>query len=170
MLMGCLIATKLNDNYIPIYINIFGPLFFCQAETIFMRSELMKLESFFSSIPSFSACRRSRCAGVFSATYLRGSLAPSSFPSALRQAQGSGLRFPPLISRENNGGLPPVTAKRPQSHALSISAALYCIQGESLPAFSVGACPLCCRRGMGLFERMHLSAPCALCLTPYTAI
>jgi hypothetical protein len=37
MLMGCLFATKLNDNHIPIHINIFGPLIFCQAETIFMR-------------------------------------------------------------------------------------------------------------------------------------
>jgi hypothetical protein len=32
---------------------------------------------------------------VFSATYLRGSFAPSAFPST-----GSGLRFPPKISRE----------------------------------------------------------------------
>ena len=33
----------------------------------------------------------------------------------------SGLRFPPLISREKNGGLPPVTAKRPQNHPLPIA-------------------------------------------------
>ena len=33
-----------------------------------------------------------------------------------------GLRFPPLISREKHGGLPPVTQKRSQSHASSISA------------------------------------------------
>jgi len=32
---------------------------------------------------------------VFSAIYLRGSLAPSAFPST-----GSGLRFPPLINHE----------------------------------------------------------------------
>jgi len=33
-----------------------------------------------------------------------------------------GLRFPPLISREKDGGLPPVTQKRPQGRALPRSA------------------------------------------------
>jgi len=33
--------------------------------------------------------------------------APSAFPST-----GSGLRLPPLISREKDGGLPPVTVEK----------------------------------------------------------
>jgi hypothetical protein len=44
---------------------------------------------------------------VFSAAYLRGSFAPSAFPST-----SSGLRFPPLISREKDSGLPPVTTEK----------------------------------------------------------
>ncbi len=53
-----------------------------------------------------------------------GVLPPPHSPrlARLRRAS-SGLRFPPLISREKHSGLPPVTQKRPQSHALSISAA-----------------------------------------------
>jgi hypothetical protein len=44
---------------------------------------------------------------VFSMTYLRGKLAPSAFPST-----GSGLRLPPQISHEKDGGLPPVTSEK----------------------------------------------------------
>jgi hypothetical protein len=45
---------------------------------------------------------------VFSATYLRGKLAPSAFPSRC-----SGPRLPPQISHEKNSGLPPVTSEKP---------------------------------------------------------
>ena len=44
---------------------------------------------------------------VFSTTSQRGILAPSAFPST-----DSGLRFPPLIRREKDSGLPPVTAEK----------------------------------------------------------
>ena len=44
---------------------------------------------------------------VFSTTYLRGSSTPSAFPRLHR-----GLRFPPLISGEKDGGLPPVTFEK----------------------------------------------------------
>jgi len=47
---------------------------------------------------------------VFSATYPWGSFAPDPFPST-----GSGLRLPPQISHEKNGGLPPVTSERPHA-------------------------------------------------------
>jgi len=45
---------------------------------------------------------------VFSTAYQQGSLTPSAFPSTR-----SGLRVPPLIRRENDSGLPPVTAEKP---------------------------------------------------------
>ena len=53
---------------------------------------------------------------VFSATYPRGSLAPSAFPSTrlvgeLKSCR-SGLRLPPQISHEKDDGLPPVTSEK----------------------------------------------------------
>ncbi len=46
---------------------------------------------------------------VFSVTYPWGSSAPSAFPST-----GSGLRLPPRISHEKDGGLPPALLNFPK--------------------------------------------------------
>ena len=48
---------------------------------------------------------------VFSAIYLRGSLAPSAFPST-----GSGLRFPPLINHEKTALSDSAAFDKPLGH------------------------------------------------------
>ena len=66
----------------------------------------------FSSVPRLS--RRGRDLFYDLST---GDSCPLRIPPTSR-----GLRFPPLISHEKGGGLPPDTQKRPQSHASYSSA------------------------------------------------
>jgi hypothetical protein len=61
--------------------------------------------------------------------------------------------------------LPPVTSKRPQSHALSISTALYRIQGASLPSVSLEGLPALWQAGYGALRKV--ASFNALSLVPY---
>ena len=82
----------------------------CLKVCLIMRQRAVEI---FSSVPRLSRRWRDHFYDL-SASRLRAGL---RIPPT-----GRGLRFPPLISREKHSGLPPVTQKRPQSHASSISA------------------------------------------------
>jgi len=85
-----------------------------------------------------------------------GEFYPLRIPLALQQAQGSGLRFPPLISQKKNSSLTSVTAKRLQSHAQPFELWVCRLKAKLARRLSAGPCGRSGWRGIGLFNGFTL--------------